>query len=729
MAPVSCAVSCTDDTDDTDDTEDDCFVRIDYPRARYSGLRRFVPSWRQVSALFGLAVAAVLILFGVAYATVSVPSPNDLATAQTSIFYYRDGKTEIGRVGAQNRVNVSLDQVPLHVQRAVLAAEDRNFYSEAGVSPTGIVRAFWVDITGGDLQGGSTITQQYAKVTYLTQDRTLTRKLKEIVISIKLAQQKSKHEILQDYLNTIYFGRGAYGIQAAAQAYFGKDVGQLTTAEGAVLAGAINAPSVYDPRRNPDKAAARFRYVVDGMAKEGWLPKSEAASMQVPPTIDPASAGNALGGQKGFLITTAEEELKAHGFTEDQLNLSGLRITTTFDKKAEDAATSAVDSVLGKAPDDVHTALVAVQPGDGAVRAMYGGKDYTQRQFNNATQGHVQPGSSFKPYVLVAALEKGIGLRTRYNGNQPYRLPDGTTIENFEHGAAGDYGNIDLVTATQHSVNTVYVQLGRDTGGANVARVAQEAGAAPNGIDYKSAGVSMYLGGFGNGLRPIDQADGYATFAAEGVHAAPYVVAKVTDGSGKTLYAAHPDPQRVIPKDVMADATFAMEHVLQGGTATSAQLAGGRPAAGKTGTTSNNVSAWFCGYTPQLASAVAMFRTDNVPLRNIAGVGEVTGGTLPAAIWKKFMDAVLTGLPQEQFPPPAYVGGNANPGPTSSYVPPAPTVPAAPTTAPPTTTPPTTPPPTLPPPPTQPPPTTSPTPTPTATAAPPGQHATTNPSP
>jgi membrane peptidoglycan carboxypeptidase len=641
-------------------------IHIDYPRAGQVGWRRYVPSWRQSLAIAGGFFIALFGAFGIAYATVNVPNPNDVAVAQTTVFTYAGGKTELGRDGAQNRQAVPLSDVPLATRHAVLAAEDRNFYSESGISPPGIARAFWVNLRGGGVsQGGSTITQQYVKNAYLTQQRTFSRKLKEIVISIKLAKQKSKDEIFGDYLNTIYFGRGAYGIETGAQAYFGRGAKQLDLSQSALLAAVIQSPGNLDPSAHPQAAKARWQYVLNGMVKEKWITQASADAQKFPPAglIKQRRTPSSLAGPRGYLIRAAEVDMAAHGISENQLNLGGLRVETTIDKQAQDGAVKAVNDVVpGDAPKDLRTALVAVEPGSGRIRAMYGGSDYQKRQFNDALQGTAQPGSSFKPFVLVAALQHGISLTSKYDGRSPQTI-HGQKVSNF---GSEQFGKIDLVQATAHSVNTVYYQLGFDAGGpAEVTDVAKQAGVtAP--VDGKKAGGSAFLGGGDTiDVHPVDMADAFGTFAAQGKHAPAYIVQKVTDHNGKTLYEAKPKTTQVFDRDVMADTTFALQAVLREGTATRAQLSG-RPAAGKTGTTTSNRAAWFVGYTPQLSASVALFRDNNKPLQGVLGLSEVTGGSIPAKVWKAFMSAALQGKPVLNFPPPANLGAAATPTPTAT---------------------------------------------------------------
>ena len=634
-------------------------------------------------AVGGLVGAAVL-FFGILYATTSIPNPHAEAVAQAAIINYRDG-SRLGVVGDVNRVDVRLSDVPPAVRRAVLAAEDRGFYSEAGVSLRDTLRAAWVDITGGHLQGGSTITQQYVRNAYLSQHRTIWRKMQEVVIALKVWQQRTKSEVLQDYLNTVYFGRGAYGIQAASRAYFGKPVSALDAAQGAVLAGLIRGPSIYDPAKNPQLAHQRWRYVVDGMAKEGWLTPHERATITYPEVLPPHRNGS-FAGTNGYVVQSVLTDLRKHGFSDRQIDRSGLRITTTIDPRMQQAAVHAEYSVLKNAPKDPVSGLAAVVPGDGAIRAMYGGRDYTSKaptaQLNKATQIKRQPGSSFKPYVLATALEHGISLYRTFDGTSPKRVPGYTTlVHNF---ANEQCYSCTLLRATALSVNTVYVPLAKKVGPDKVAHLAHAAGipksvklTGPSGRTTAAIALGVYE------VSPMDQAVGFSTFASGGVRADPYIVAEVHDRTGHLIYRHRVKKHRTMPKDVAADVTFALQKVIAYGTAASeAKLAGGRPAAGKTGTTENESDAWFVGYTPQLSAAVWMgYPQRSKKLHGVEGIARVTGGTLPARVWRLFMDDAMKGQPVKQFP--AYQRLVAVPPPASPGGAPAATAPT--TTNPPTT--------------------------------------------
>ena len=589
-------------------------------------------------ALLALLVVAV----AVAYARVDILEPDEVALPEATVLLYADGKTELARNGT-NRTSVPLADVPEPVRNAVLAAEDDGFYSQPGISPTGILRAAWANVRGGEIsQGGSTITQQYARAQYLSSERTFTRKAKELLIAVKLDRSYDKDEVLEHYLNTIYFGRNAYGIEAAARAYFGAPVTALTPEQGAVLAGLIRAPSVLDPRIEPEAAEQRFRQVLRAMAENGWYEGDPAAAALPDTKVKGDRPADLL-----YLEQQVRRELDDLGIDAEQ---PGLRITTTVDRKAQDAARRTVAELLDGVPNDVRAALVSVEPGTGAVRASYGGRTYGDEQkFDGVWQERRQPGSTFKPIALAAALSEGIGLRSRYPGDDDLDVegyPDG--LSNF-----GDrsFGQVDLVTATAKSVNTVYVPLGLDAGLGTVVETAHRLG-IPASTELEAV-PSISLGT--QFVRPVDMADVFATFAGGGEQADPYLVAEVTR-DGRTLHQHEAEVERALEADVAADVTHALQAVLRpGGTASAAALAG-RPAAGKTGTTTDNTAAWFVGATPQLSTAVALFGPKPADRLSIDGLREVTGGSYPARIWKRYTDAALDGAPVEGFPPPAYVG-------------------------------------------------------------------------
>ncbi|MGF7233693.1 MAG: transglycosylase domain-containing protein, partial [Frankia sp.] len=638
---------------------------------RGPGWWRNRPRWLRRLVLASIASFFLLIvaLIGVVYAATKVPLPGQVNAAQTSVITYSNGSTELAKIGTVNRTDVGLQEVSKPAQDAVLAAEDRNFYHEPGISYRGIARALYTDVSGGGIsQGGSTITQQYAKNAYLTQQRTFSRKIKEIVLAVKLDKKYSKDQILDYYLNTIYFGRGAYGIQAASKTYFGIDASHLTAAQGAVIAGLIRSPNYLDPRVSPAAAKQRWHEVLDTMVRQGWLPADQATASAVMPTTKPkVTASSSLNPQQIYIRTAVENELAAHGITEDQINRDGLRIVTTLDQKRQYNAYTAVTKVLQSAvaaKPQLQTGLVAIEPATGRILAWYGGGTYDQQhQSDNISVASMPPGSSFKPIVLAQALQSGISLRSYYNAPPTYTPSDsvGLPVRNDELNV--NFGDVSLTQATYDSINTVYVPLAGQVGVSNVANLAHQLG-IPSKIKFAPS-QRIALGE--DPVPAIDMANVYSTFANGGVATASHIVDKVIDHNGNVIYTGQSNAHRVLSAGADADLTYALSQVIDNpaGTAhTTATLANGRPAAGKTGTVEGFRSAWFCGYVPQMSSCVNMFMGDGgikTALTGIPGTGVgVYGGGLPAQVWKAFMDAALSGIPPQPLPPPVY-GGTVNP--------------------------------------------------------------------
>ncbi len=607
--------------------------------------------------LAGFGFIAGATLFAFAWFTVSIPDPNAYVNSQSTIIQYSNG-TEIGRIGTQNRQILPLAKIPMKMRYAVMAAEDRNYYSNRAFSPTGIARAILNNLKSGSLngEGGSTITQQYAKTAFLTPSRTIQRKIKELVISLKLENALTKDQILENYLNTIYFGRGSYGVQTAAQQYFNRNVNQLSLSQTAVIASILRSPGYYDPalsKENKARLENRFGYVIQGMLDKKWITEAEAKAAKMP-VVTPRTTSGQLSGPKGYIIDAVQKELSKLGFTQDQLLVGGYVIKTTLEARAQRSAVDAVNKLYpAKAPENLHIALVAIRPGTGEVIAMYGGKDYVVRQLNDATQSIALAGSTFKPFALVAALEAGIPLTSMWNGDSPQVFDDlGKPYEVSNYGNEG-WGQVDLLTSTQHSINTVYVPLAMKAGMDKVVDAARRAGIPENVAMIATPSVALGVAS----PHVIDVANSYATFAAQGVYSKPYMVASVTGPNKGVLYEGKAQTQEVFGKEVMADLTYALKSVVNGGTGAAA-LALGRPAAGKTGTSQSNASAWFSAYTPQLAASVALFRDSaSESLNGIGGLTSVTGGTFPARIWTAFMKGALKGEPVMSFPAPANVGG------------------------------------------------------------------------
>ena len=607
----------------------------------------------------GFSFVGGIFLFGFAYFTVSIPDPNAYVNSQATIIQYADG-SEIGRIGSENRTVVSLAQIPMDVRNAVMAAEDRNFYSNRAINPLAIVAAVWDNVVNlGSGRGGSTITQQYAKTAFLTPERSIQRKVKELVIAIKLENQFTKDEILENYLNTIYFGRGSYGVQTASQIYFGTTVDKLNIAQSAVLASILRSPGLYDPgfkKENLPRLEARFKYVLDGMVEKKWLDKEKADAVKFP-IINPRVTSGALAGPKGYVISWVERELNLLGFTDEQLMIGGYIIKTTLVKEAQEAAVFAVNKEAPtKVPENLHIGLVAIRPGTGEILAMYGGQDYLKYQFNAATQGITSGGSSFKAFALIAALEQGIPLSSVWNGDSPKVYDDGIGRPYPVNNYGGEsWGDLSLLTATEKSVNTIYVPLGMKAGLEKVVDVARRAG-IPESVEMV-ASPSVSLGSASPHV--IDLANAYATFAANGVYAEPFIINEVQGPNKGILYQGRIQAQEVFKKDVMADLTYALSKATSSGTAAVVGARVARPTAGKTGTSNDNASAWFNGYTPEVAASVAFYRDDATQtLNGIGGLTSVTGGSFPAIIWAEFVKKYLAKAPVQQFPEPAFIGGS-----------------------------------------------------------------------
>ena len=597
--------------------------------------------------------------FTIAYFTTDIPDPNEYVNSQATIIQYSDGD-EIGRIGAQNRTSLPLARIPLDLRHAVLAAEDKNFYSQGAFNPFGILRGAINTALGRGLQGGSTITQQYAKTAFLTADRTIQRKIIELIIAIKLENQLSKDQILESYLNTIYFGRAAYGVETASQVYFGRGVDQLSISQAAVLASILRSPGYYDPNYregNKERLEARYKYVLNNMVGEGWLDKEDAEKFKEKlPNIRPRLSTGQLAGNKGHLIEAVRKELNALGFADEQLLIGGLIVRTTLEKDSQLAAEAAVFAQAPKkAPDNLHIGLVSIRPGTGEIVAMYGGKDYLKRQLNDATQGITQAGSTFKPFALIAALEQGISLNSVWDGNSPLIFDDfnGRPYQVSNYGNKS-FGEISLLRASASSVNTVYVPLGIKVGVDKVIEVARRAGIPESVAMVPSPSVVLGV----PSPRVIDVANAYATFAANGVRSKPFMVKEVLGPNKGILYQARIENEQVFDDSVMADLNYTLGEVVRSGTAASALRGFGRAAAGKTGTSQSNASAWFSGYTPQLATSIAFYRDDATQsLNGIGGLTSVTGGSFPARIWNAYMKVALKGQPKLDFLPPTNIGG------------------------------------------------------------------------
>ncbi|PBC79686.1 membrane peptidoglycan carboxypeptidase [Streptomyces sp. TLI_235] len=656
---------------------------------RRTGWRRLVPGWRAL--LTGSVTAALLAvgLFALGLTLVRVPDAHAAATAQSNTWLYSDG-TLIARTGQTNRQNVPLDRISPAARHAALAAEDRNFYHEGAVNLQGLTRAAFNTATGKATQGGSTITQQYVKNTYLSQKQSVTRKVKELFIAIKVDATESKDDVLAGYLNTAYYGRGAYGIQAAAQAYFGLDADRLDAAQGAYLAALLNAPSAYDVAtatpQGKQNATNRWNYVLDGMVQEHWLSAEERAATAFPEVKEPKSAPG-LSGQAGYLVSAATDYLTSqHILSDAQLAQGGYTITLTVDGERERQLQSAVrkqltdnlDPARRKKDADAQAGAVSLDPKTGAVVALYGGSDATRHWVDNATRQDYQAGSTFKAIALAAALDseartqagRRITADTVYDGTSGRSVRGGTGTPYAPPNEGGkDYGQITLQQATDWSVNSVYAQLAQDTGLETVRKTAVALG-LPADTPGLSAVPSIPLGAATPSV--LQMAGVYAALDNDGTQITPWLVKSVRVEGEQVPLPAHSTIQAVSTEAARAT-TATLAGVVNDPGATGWRAAAlDRPAAGKTGTTDNSRSVWFVGYTPELVTAVALFGQDpatgaQVTLDGVGGTGEAAGGRYPALIWTAYMKAALAGEPVTDFTPPKQVRSRpADPSPTGS---------------------------------------------------------------
>ncbi|MDR7302183.1 transglycosylase domain-containing protein [Haloactinomyces albus] len=663
--------------DDFGDSADDEMSAARARKARRKKIWRRIRRTCYVGAALMFLVPAVA--FAVLYFKLDVKPPAKVAREyNTSIaLKYNDGSliNKFSESDGTTRVLIKdLSEVSKDMQHAILAAESANFYSNPGFSPTGIARAAWKQLTGGQ-GGGSTITQQYVKRSTGNDAHTLQRKFTEIVRAFKLTNQYSKDTILKAYLNTAYYGRDAYGIHNAADAYFNKLPKELNAAESAVLAGMVQLPTGNDPRVNPEQGKARWEYVIREMADNGWITKQQEKTLQIP-TTEPRFAwqGEGITANQLLIKKRVLLELEKAGYTRSELSSQGLQVVTTLDPEAQQAAIKAVNTVMQDQPDNIHPSLVATDPSSGAVRAYYG-SDVVGLDWANTPQ---EPGSSFKPFVTLAGLKKGQGIGKTYDGSSPQ------TIAGIKYVNAGGVRcdrpkHCGVREATTKSVNTAFVNMALKFGTDKVAEAAHEAG-VPRKRDGKATLQSsdgtvqakIALGAYR--VTPLNMANAYGALA-DGKRVEPRFVAKILNGEGELVqkFGSSPEPafadsaQR--SKNLAANVTESMLGVAQhSGRA----LAGDRPVASKTGThqlgdTGHNSKAWMVGYTPQLSTAVAMGANNKggaqAPLLSSNG-SDVFGSELPGAVWEEFMNSYHEGLPVKQFPKPDPIGQFRTPPPT-----------------------------------------------------------------
>ncbi|MFF1680665.1 transglycosylase domain-containing protein [Streptomyces sp. NPDC058256] len=700
---------------------------IDYPRAGKYGAARWIPSWKLVSGLFIGFCGSLVAVAGVAYALVGVPDVAKTAEAQNNVYYWADGSQMVATGGETNRQIISYAQIPKEMRYAVMSAENKTFETDSGVDPMGIARAFVNMAKGGQTQGGSTITQQFVKNAMLDdQSQTISRKFKELFVSIKVGASMDKEDIMAGYLNSAYYGRNAYGIQAAARAYFNKDATDLNASECAFLAAMLKGATYYDPagavsidpaatpKANRARAEYRWKWILDEEVKDGHLTATERAKYKTFPKYQSPRSNAQLSGQIGYLVDLANSYLinNKTGITQDQLQQGGYEIHTTFEKKKVAALEASVKEVQDKNIDpkkrpDTDTYVqfggASVDPESGAIKAIYGGVDATKHFTDNADATGAQVGSTFKPFVLAAAMSWGVRDKdgdpsqaqdertvvspdSLYSGKNKLKIQDydGTvwtdkddkewlqTNDGGESYNAPSY-DIDLREAMRNSVNSAYVQLGMDVGLDKVKEAAVDAGVLESSLASASF-PSFSLGT--SDPSAIRMAGAYATFAASGKQNDPYSVEKVTDQDG-TVFQHEGTAKDAFTAKVADNVTDVLKTVVEKGTGTAAQLTG-REVAGKTGTTDGNKSAWFVGYTPQLSTAIGMYRMDDdetkkdrefLEMYGTGGEKKIHGASFPAQIWHDYMEQALKGEKAVDFPEPEDIGEVINDTPSPSVTP------------------------------------------------------------
>ncbi|MGQ0669822.1 MAG: transglycosylase domain-containing protein [Actinomycetota bacterium] len=579
---------------------------------------------------------------------------------ERSTIYASDGSVLATIYLDENRQIVRLRNVSDIAQKAVLAIEDDAFYEHGAINVPSVIRAMLANLVAGRItQGGSTITQQLVKnVVIENAEQTFARKFQEAALAIRLEQEYTKDQILELYLNDVYFGNGIYGIGTAARFYFQKPASELNLPESALLAGMVAAPETYDPLDRPQAATSRRNDVLDRLAELGWVPQEDVDRAKAGPIRLPATAGQREETVEPFfvyylkkqILDMENREFDAFGKTYNQrlhrLFQGGLKIYTTLDPDWQRYAEEAVYTQPWVAPGAPDAGLATVDVKTGAIRTMFSGRNYEKNQKDLVWLGRRQPGSAFKPFTLVAAFRRDIPPGKVYSSQSPIRLEgwnnDCHCVTNAE--GAGDRGYMDLWAATQGSVNVVFAQLVLDVGPENVVQAAHDMGiTAP--LD---AVPSITLGA--EEVSPLEMASGFATLANEGKYCEPFAVARVELPGGKKLYQHKAKCEQVISPEIAHLVTAMLQRVVTGGTGTAAAL--GRPVAGKTGTSQDYTNVWFAGYTPQESTAVWVgFRQGQIPLDTYFG-GSVFGGTIAAPIWHDYMSRVMRGFPVLSFPAP-----------------------------------------------------------------------------
>lgn len=592
----------------------------------------------------GLVLFVMVIGVGCGFLTASLNTRSNLAediVPPASSQIYDIHGNEIANIhAAENRRPIGINEIPKNLQNAFIAVEDNRFYDHIGIDPRGIVRAIWANIRGRTVtEGGSTITQQLAKNAYLTQDRTLKRKVQEVFLALQLERQYTKQEILELYMNQIYFGQGAYGVQAAARTYFGKDAKDLTLNECAMLAGIPKSPNYYSPVNNMDAATERKAVVLDQMVKYGYISDSEAAAAKKEP-LHIAKNTNDGGKSASYFVDYVLQQL-AEKYGDDAIYKDGLKIYTTIDMDMQAAAETAMKNLPTYFTDangivQPQGALVAIDPHTGYIKAMVGGRGTDQ--FNRATQAVRQPGSAFKPFVFAAALENKYTPESIIE-DKPLKVGSWEP-QNYSRNFSGKVRLRDVV---RWSLNVPTVRIAQDIGIDKAIFYAQEMGISTFVLDgaTNDRNLATALGGMTRGVTPLELTSAYGTFANRGIHVKPVAILRVVSRTGKVLEEAERKEKSVMSADNAAALTAMLEDVIRRGTGTRANI--GRPAAGKTGTTSDYHDAWFVGYIPDLVAGVWI---GNDSVSDLHGM---SGGMTPAVIWQAFMQKALAQMPIRSF--------------------------------------------------------------------------------
>lgn len=561
---------------------------------------------------------------------------NNMRPAVSSQVFDSHGRLITTLHSDQNRLPIDINKVPQNLQNAFIAAEDNRFYEHIGIDPIGIFRAIFANLTNrGIAQGGSTITQQLAKNAFLSQEQTLKRKIQEAMLALEIEHKYSKKEILEMYMNQIYFGQGAYGIQTAAKTYFNKDVNELTLTQCAMLAGLPKSPNYYSPFNNLNEAKKRKNVVLDQMVKYGYVSAAEAEDAKNQDLgLSKSHQSKEADEYASFIDYVSQQVAKKYG--DDALYKEGLKIYTTMDVDKQHAAVRAMRNLPNNYTDEngltqPQAAIVSIDPKTGHILAMVGGRG--QDSFNRASMAVRQPGSAFKPFVYLTALQHDMTPDTTMD-DQPVTYGSWSPKN-----AGGSYsGTMALSDALAHSVNTIAVQLADKVGTKNIIANAKKMGITT--LDAKDDNLAMALGGLTKGVTPLEMASAYSTFANKGVHVKPTAIVKILDRNGNVLEDAstlekEETKTRVMSEREAYEMTTMLEGVIDHGTGTAAAI--GRPAAGKTGTTDDNKDAWFVGYTPDIVTAVWI--GDDTGSHSL---GEIYGGTIPAEIWKDYMSSATS---------------------------------------------------------------------------------------